>query len=181
MIVTSTAGVTAYSLDGKPQWNYEWTFTGMALRTVGSAIAAEGLIFACAGDGSGEHGMIAVRPGEPTAKASLVWKKTSGTPYVPTLLAHDGYLYGIHDDGMAMGIEAKTGKMQWRTRLCGKITASPVMIDGKVYAIDEKGMTYVFASDPANSAFWARARSESPSSPPRRLPTIDSTFAASNI
>ena len=147
LVVASTAGVSAYTLDGTKSWHYDWTFTGMPLRTVGSPVAADGMIFACAGDGSGDRSMIALKPDPNGGKPALVWSKAKNTPYVPTLLAKDGYLYGVNDTGVALCIEAKSGTMMWQTRLCGQVSGSPVLIGGKVYATDEEGVCHIFAAE----------------------------------
>src|SRR5262249_35435645 len=62
LIVATTAGITAYESDGGAEkWNWTWAFRGMPLRTVGSPILADGIVFAGSGDGSGARHMVAVR------------------------------------------------------------------------------------------------------------------------
>ena len=149
LVVASTAGVSAYTLDGARSWNYAWTFAAAPLRTVGSPVGADGTIFACAGDGSGDRSMIAVRPDANGGTPALVWSKEKPkfTPYVPTLLAKDGHLYGVNDMGVALCFEAKSGEVLWQKPLSGPVSGSPVLIAGKVYATDEKGVCHVFAAE----------------------------------
>jgi outer membrane protein assembly factor BamB len=152
LIVGSTAGLAGYNpKDGKEIWHYDWTFSGMALRTVASPLAGDGIVFASAGDGSGARSMIAVKLGGKgnVSATNLAWDADRGTPYVPTPLYREGYLYFATDDGFAVCYEAKTGKEVWRNRLGTPISASPVLIDGKVYAPSEKGEVYVFEANPA--------------------------------
>ena len=156
LVVASTAGISAYTLDGAERWNYEWSFSGMAQRTVASPVAVDGMVYACSGDGSGLRAMIAVRPNATTGKADLVWSKDTGTPYVPTLLAKGGHLYGVNDEGMALCYEAKSGKVSWQERFAGPMSGSPILIDDKVYVIDEKGVCRVFAAEPAALRVLAR-------------------------
>ena len=60
LVVGSTAGLTGYNPDnGKENWHYNWKFKNMALRTVASPIAHQGMIFQNSGDGSGERDLIA--------------------------------------------------------------------------------------------------------------------------
>jgi outer membrane protein assembly factor BamB len=151
LLVTSTAGITAYNPeDGKEVWKYVWPFGGKPLRTVGSSVIAENMVFACAGDGAGDRAMIAVKLGGKgnVTKTNLVWSLDNGTPYVPTLLAKDKHLYTLTDDGIAICREASSGKEIWRGRVTSGVSASPVMIDGKVYAFGEKGDVSVFAAVP---------------------------------
>jgi outer membrane protein assembly factor BamB len=152
LVVASTAGITAYDpKTGAENWAYEWTFTGMALRTVCSPLEAAGLIFVSSGDGSGARHFIAV---EPPAKSGerpkLAWSSVSHSfPYVPTIVARDGYIYLIDDNGSFLCHDAKTGDEVWKTPpMRVKFFASPVLIDGKVYAPSMKGDVYVFEAAP---------------------------------
>lgn len=150
LIIASTTGITAYNPDdGKVIWDYKWTFKGKELRTVGSPIYSDGVVFATSGDGDGSRGMIAVK----ADGKGVVWQNSSALiPYVPCMLAHGEHLYGIHDHQAmtAVCIDARTGKLTWSDRLSTKSRAfaSPVLVDGKVYAPAEIGEVYVFEAKP---------------------------------
>jgi outer membrane protein assembly factor BamB len=151
LIVASTGGITAYDpKDGAEIWHFVWKFDKMRLRTVGSPIYHEGMIYAIAGDGAGDRNMIAVKAeGKGNVSGTnLVWQKKKGTAYVPTPLAKDGMLFWIDDKvNVAICADAKTGQEIWNERLGeGAVSASPVMIDGKVYVFTERGMGFVFAA-----------------------------------
>jgi outer membrane protein assembly factor BamB len=153
LIVASTAGVTSYQPQtGTENWHWTWTFDGMALRTVSSPIFSQGLIFANSGDGSGARHTVAIKAGGKgdVTKANLVWENNKrGVPYVPCMLAWGDHIFFVHDKGFAACFEARTGKTIWNERLSdADISASPVLIDGKIYAINEKGTAYVFAAAP---------------------------------
>jgi outer membrane protein assembly factor BamB len=162
LIVASTAGLTGYNpADGTEVWQYTWNFTGMPLRTVGSPVADDGLVFLGAGDGSGARAMIAVKLGGKgdVTKTHLAWEKDSGSPYVPSMLAYKGHVYAIYDpkaSSVAVCYEAKTGKELWRRRLSATVSASPVLIDGKIYSIDERGVVSVFEAKPDGFKLLAR-------------------------
>jgi outer membrane protein assembly factor BamB len=164
LIVTSTAGISAYNpADGAEVWKFTWSFTGMALRTVGSSVAADGMVIACSGDGSGARSMIAVKIGSKgdITRGNPVWEKDTprGTPYVPCVLAHQGHLYTINDDGTAICYETKTGNEMWRKKLMdGNVSSSPLLIDGKVYAVAENGDVHVFPATPEGCKPLAKNR-----------------------
>jgi outer membrane protein assembly factor BamB len=153
LIVASTAGVTAYNPDdGAEIWNYVWSFPRNPLRTVASPILADGLVIANAGEGGSGRSLLALRPdgkGDVT-KTNLVWEDHKSFSYVPTLLASGDYLYGVNDQGFATCNLAKTGAEVWRHRLSPgiNVSASPILIDGKVYAASEEGDVYVFEATP---------------------------------
>lgn len=165
VVVASTAGVTAYDpKDGAVTWNWTWVWKadpkgpkgkagpGGPLRHVGGPIVHNGMIFAISGDGGGDRHMVALKAdgtGDVTEKA-LLWEKKKGTPYVPMALAKGDYIFWITDkENLAVCVEAKTGKEVWAERLGGsaQVTASPVMINGKIYSINENGTLFVFAAD----------------------------------
>jgi outer membrane protein assembly factor BamB len=150
VVVSSSAGVTAYDpANGAEKWAYEWSFAKDPLRTVAGPLAAGGLVIANSGAGStGERDTIAVRPGTDDAKPSLAWQVRKTFPYVPCLLTKGDYLYGVNDAGFALCISAKTGETVFSERLGSPMTASPVLIDGKVYAAGEDGKVYVFEAEP---------------------------------
>ena len=150
LIVASTAGITAYNpADGKANWWYTWSFTGMALRTVASPIAANGLVFANSGDGSGVRHTIAVKlggNGDVTAD-NLAWENRKNYPfsYVPCLLARGDYVFSVHDKGITSCHQASSGEEVWSQRLdAAGFTASPILVDGKIYAVANNGSVYVY-------------------------------------
>src|SRR5262249_55953422 len=79
---------------------------------------------------------------------TIVWKVNKTLPYVPTMLTHGEHLYFVNDQGIAGCVDAKSGKSLWTQRLGGNSTASPILVDGKIYAINEAGTAYIFAADP---------------------------------
>jgi outer membrane protein assembly factor BamB len=150
LIVSSTAGVTSYEPQtGAEQWRWEWKFDSSPLRTVASAIYANGLIFAISGDGSGARHAVAVKAGAADKSQSPVWENKKTMPYVPSLLAAGDYIYYAHDRGLAGCCAAKTGETIWTERLGGPVSASPVLIDGNVFAASEDGNVYVFRAAPS--------------------------------
>lgn len=150
LIVASTAGITAYNpVDGKPNWWYTWSFSGMALRTVGSPILTNGLVVATSGDGSGARDTIAVKLGDKgdVTADNLAWENRKNYPfaYVPCLLAHGEYVFNVHDKGIASCHLTSSGEEVWNERLdAAGFTASPILVDGKVYAVANNGSVYVY-------------------------------------
>jgi outer membrane protein assembly factor BamB len=153
LIVVSTTGITSYEPhSGRKNWNYRWKFSAkMPLRTIGSAVVADGMLLACSGDGGGDRHMIALRleGAGPRTKAELAWQNKKDFPYVPTVLLRGEHVYFVNDKGVAGCYEVRTGKKVWFERLPGAtFTASPVLIDGKIYAASEEGEVFVLAAEP---------------------------------
>lgn len=152
LVVATTAGLTGYDLaDGSENWNFVWKFDGMALRTVGSPIVADGHLLVSSGDGKGDRHMIAVRAGGKgdVSATHLAWENKKDFPYVPCMLSHGAHVYSVNDRGIAFCHVARTGKQVWSERLGSTVTASPVLVDGKVYVPADDGTVYVFEAAPA--------------------------------
>jgi outer membrane protein assembly factor BamB len=151
LIVGSTAGITSYEPDtGAENWRWTWSFANMPLRTVGSPVYGQGIVFVGSGDGSGERNMVAVKIGGKgdVTETNFVWGRKRDFPYVPSMLIWGEHLYCVNDHGIATCTVAKTGKTVWEKRLHGKVTASPIIVDGKIYAVTEDGDVYVFPAAP---------------------------------
>jgi outer membrane protein assembly factor BamB len=63
-------------------------------------------------------------------------------------LVHDGHLYGVLDAGVAVCWKSDTGEEQWKMRLGGEFSASPVLVGDKIYATSESGETFIFRANP---------------------------------
>ncbi len=168
LLVTSTTSIRSYQpAGGKVNWEWNWIFTAeMPLRTTGSSLYHNGMLFACSGDGRGDRHMAAVKltgNGAGT-RAVTAWENKKDFPYVPTLLARGEHLYFVNDRGFAGCFHAASGKNVWLKRQPeATFAASPVLIDGKMYAVSEAGDVYVFAAEPtyqllAKNSLGERAR-----------------------
>ena len=78
----------------------------------------------------------------------MLWSKTKTFPYVPNLLTlGDHILFRQRQRHRRLRV-ARTGEMIWSERLGGNFSASPILIDGKIYAASEDGTVYVFQAAP---------------------------------
>lgn len=146
ILTVSGPGFGAYHPDnGRELWKWEWV--GHSLRTVGSPTVGEGLAIVGSGNGAGARDTVAVRIGEeqPSAKA---WGDTRTLPYVPTMLVWEGHLYFVNDGGVAGCHVLKTGEEVWTKRLGGNFSASPILVDGRIYAVNEAGEVYIVEAAP---------------------------------
>ncbi|SVC04122.1 uncharacterized protein METZ01_LOCUS256976, partial [marine metagenome] len=103
------------------------------------------------------HGMVFFSTGFDHAKAMAVqlggkgditdthvkWILPKGAPKTPSMILDGDELYMISDGGIASCIDAKTGKPHWSERLGGSFSASPILVDGKLYCINETGDVFV--------------------------------------
>jgi outer membrane protein assembly factor BamB len=94
--------------------------------------------------------MLAIDPtGEgDVTDTHLKWSLKKNVPHTPSMLADEEWIYSISDDGIAMCVEAATGDIVYKKRVGGGFSASPVMVDDKIYYTNESGLTTVIAAGP---------------------------------
>jgi outer membrane protein assembly factor BamB len=68
------------------------------------------------------------------------WKITKEMPATVSLLLIDDLLFMINDQGTALGMDAKSGNVQWRLNLKARHSASPIYAAGRIYCFSEKGL-----------------------------------------
>jgi len=145
--VVSTGGdrVTAYDpRTGEDVW---WSrYVGYSL--VPRPVYGHGLVFVCSGFDPPAT-LYAIRPdghGDVT-DSHVAWSLKRTVPLTPSPLLVGSELFIVSDDGIATCLDAKTGTQRWRNRLGGKFSASPVSAAGRIYFLDEDGLTTVIAAD----------------------------------
>ena len=77
----------------------------------------------------------------------VVWRNNSRV-YVPSLLIHEDYLYGVMDAGVAICWKVSNGKEIWKGRLKGTFSSSPVLVRDRIYVTNEAGTTFIFKATP---------------------------------
>ncbi len=93
--------------------------------------------------------LLAIRPdgaGNVT-NSHIVWRDNRGAPYVPSLIVAGDYLLSVNRGGMAFCYEAATGKVLWQEKL-GRHHASPVLVGGRVFFINDDGQVNVIEPGP---------------------------------
>jgi outer membrane protein assembly factor BamB len=97
---------------------------------------------------------MAVRAGGrgDVTRTHRLWNVSTASK-VPTPLVHDGHLYWIDQQGVAVCLDAATGRAIYQERLeiegqRDKIYASLVLADGKLFGVSRLGGTVVLAAKP---------------------------------
>ena len=88
--------------------------------------------------------ILAIRPdgsGNVT-RTHVAWRDNKGAPYIPSLLVAGDFLLSVNSAGTAFCYDAATGKVHWQQKL-GRHHASPVLIAGLVYFINDDGQINV--------------------------------------
>ena len=113
-------------------------------------IAHEGVVYAI---GARRSSALAVKAGGrgDVTDTHVLWQVTKGSN-VSSPVYHEGHLYWVHQDrGAAYCANAETGEIVYEERLSprpGRIYASPVVADGKIYVVSRSKGVYVLAARP---------------------------------
>jgi len=89
--------------------------------------------------------LYAIRPdgrGDVT-ESHVEWTLNRGAPHNPSPLLVGDELYVVSDRGIAICVDAHTGKQHWQERLGGNFSASPLYAAGRIYFLNEAGVTTV--------------------------------------
>ena len=163
LIVTSTTAVTGYNVkSGAKLWEakgWQEHAVKVPMRTVASPALAGDILCVCSGGDAGRFAVGLALPGPgKTNSPQRAWENLKDFPYVPSPVARGEHIYFVNDAGLAGCYHARTGKREWFERLADTgFNASPLVIDGKVYATSTAGDVYVFAAEPT---FRLLARNE---------------------
>ncbi len=121
-------------------WRYgqgEGPFNG---EIISSPVYADGMVFLQLWRQSAIHAIRLKGKGRPP---DPVWVSKKPGPVEPSLLFYRGLVYALMDNGILTCLEAKTGLEHYRKRLGGECNSSPIASDGKIYASNNDGATFV--------------------------------------
>jgi outer membrane protein assembly factor BamB len=121
-----------------------WTVDGPSQEFVATPVYSEtaGLLFISSG--WPKQVLLAIRPdgqGNVT-ETHVVWSDRKGAPYVPSMIVAGDFLFSVNRGGTAFCYEAATGNVHWQEKL-GRHHASPVLIEGLVFLINDDGQVNV--------------------------------------
>ncbi len=147
IVVSSQRRVVAYDPDTGAEL---WSARGNLFEVIPTPVVGHGLVFAS----SGRAGpTLAIRPGGSgdVTDTHVAWSSPKGSPFVPSTLVLDEYLYMINDMSSVLTVfEAATGEVMYQGRLGEarreSFSASPVAVDGKVFLTNDGGETFVVAA-----------------------------------
>lgn len=146
VIVSATTKVRSYDL---ATGDLLWETGGLGLNCAPTPLADEKLVFAMSGYQS--PALLAIRYGDAkgdiTDSASIAWKTTEGTSYVPSALLYGDTLYFLQKNtGILSCLDPVTGKPHYQQQRLDDITgvyASPVGAADRVYIAGRNGATQV--------------------------------------
>ena len=145
--VISAGGDRVVSYDptsGRELWWVRYTGYSVVPRPVAGP-PGSGLIYVCTGYDNPR--LLAIRTGGSgdVTGTHVAWQHAKAIPLNPTPLQVEDALYLVNDSGIASCLDARNGNLRWRRRLGGHFSASPLLVNGHILAINETGTTHVLA------------------------------------
>lgn len=152
-IVTPGSGlVRSYDLDG----HLLWSLSGMSSITIATPYEHDGLLYISSGYVNDKSRPIyAIRPGAEgdislqegaTSNDFIAWCQPAAAPYNPTTLVYSDRMYVLYDRGLLACFNAGNGQEVFGMQRLPNgraFTASPWAYDGKVFCLNEDGVTFV--------------------------------------
>jgi outer membrane protein assembly factor BamB len=115
-----------------------WTHAGISPSQAASPGQAEGGVVIVPG-----RELCALRPGPEGTTPEVVWKTGKVPQGYTSPVAYRGRVYNVGGVGVDC-LDGNTGESLWKQRVKGKqFWASPVAADGKLYVVEEEGLTTV--------------------------------------
>lgn len=103
-------------------------------------IVEAGMVFVCTG--YNRPSLLAIDPsgrGDVT-DTHVKWSTNSNVPHTPSLIGFDSKLLMVNDTGGIVScLDALSGRELWKERVGGNFSASPLLVDSKLYLLDEEG------------------------------------------
>lgn len=145
LVVSVQGSILGFDPDnGKQLWQCE----GIPDYVCPSVVAKDGVVYAIGGR---QGAALAVRAGGRgnVTSSHVVWRQRGGSN-VSSPVVFDKHVYWVSDQGMAFCLQADSGKIVYQERLprAGRVYASVVAADGKLYAVSREAGTFVLALEP---------------------------------
>ena len=145
VITCASNKVRSYDLaDGKVIWECR----GLTGNAIPAPVVENDIVYCMSGYKG--YSLLALKlssQGDVSNSDAIVWRKSQGTPYVPSPVLYDGMLYYSQSNNAILSCaDTKTGSnILNRTRIQGvnRIYASLVGADGRVFIVGRNGATVV--------------------------------------
>ena len=150
VVVNATGKVRSYDLlTGKELWSCG----GQTANAIPTPVAQRDLVYVTRGfRGSALQAIRLGRTGDLTGTDAIAWSRNKSTPYVPSPLLAENYLYLITgNDAMISCFDARTGEPYFereRVEEIRAIYASPVSAGERLYVLGREGVCVVLKKGP---------------------------------
>jgi len=150
VIVNATGKIRSYDLaTGKELWSCG----GQTLNAIPSPVAQGDVVYVTSGfRGNALQAIRLGKTGDLTGTDAIIWSRNKSTPYVPSPLLADNYLYLLSgNDAIISCFDAKTGEPNFereRLDVLRGVYASPVCAGDRIYVLGREGVCTVLKKGP---------------------------------
>jgi outer membrane protein assembly factor BamB len=132
-VLQSPSGLTAVDpASGSRLWEYT---EGASSKS--SCVVASGIIYAPS------NGVTALSPEVSNATPKQLWRSKQINPDTISPLVLGGSIFSFNNAGVISAADINTGSIQWKLRLAGPFSGSPVGAGSRLLAVNEKGLVQV--------------------------------------
>ncbi len=133
VLLQSTKGLQAIEpATGRVVWEYN-----DAASTIPSATVADDRLYIPS------NGITALKPVSQESTPELLWQDERLKPSTASPLAYNGKVYTVDRAGVLTCANGETSKTEWRLRLKGPFSGTPIAAGGFLYLFSEKGLGQV--------------------------------------
>lgn len=141
LICMGSQWMVAYESEtGKEIWKVRH---GKGFSVVPRPVYRDGVVYFSTGFGKPELWAVNVDGTGDVTDTHVLWTVLRGIPAKPSPLLHDGLIYVMEDNGVASCFDCATGETIWKERIGGKYSASPILIDGRIFFSSHEGKVTV--------------------------------------
>jgi outer membrane protein assembly factor BamB len=133
LLISGGGAVTSYD---PTTGNQNWRTPCISSATCGTIVTTDHRIFASGGHPERETVCL-------SSDGERIWSNEVKL-YEPSMLVVGDRLVAVTDDGIAHCWSIEDGQQQWRKRLGGNVSASPILVGQNIYVSNLKGETFVF-------------------------------------
>jgi outer membrane protein assembly factor BamB len=133
---------------GNVRWEID-CFGKQTERAIASPLVVGEVIFGTCGFVTSDKHCVAVRPSESGGKSHVkeLFRIEKAAPHLPTPLAYNGRLFLWTEKGIVSSVQLDDGDVVSTRRIGGNYSASPICIDGRLYAVSDDGEVVVLKAD----------------------------------
>jgi outer membrane protein assembly factor BamB len=129
-----------------------WAARGTTDNAIPTPVVGYGMVFTTSGHSGATMAIHPTGSGDVTL-SHIAWKQPDTGPLVPSPLFYDGYLYVLNDaSGKLTCFDAATGDVVWSEQIADArnegLSASPVLVEDKLFITDVRGETFVIRAGP---------------------------------
>ena len=137
VLFAGSNGLTSYdAADGAKRWTYK-----EGSGSIPTATVVDDMLYLPGG------GVTAVKIGAEGVVGKSLWTAKELRPGYGSPLVYRGKVFSVEGQGFIACGDAKSGKVHFQERTKTAFAASPVAGDGKVYCVNELGVTFVLKAD----------------------------------